>query len=344
MTHPDPHKEAESHGLPEIAAKLWRNDIDLEKPPYRVLIKRGELVDEKRGGRSVPYKLYYPEINKEEEAVKAPLIIWSHGLGGTRDGAAFLARFVAGYGYILAHIQHDGTDDSLWRNEPDHPWDAIRRKTPVPWEVVKNRYLDASFALDELLRDLPKDQDLSHIIDTGHLGISGHSFGALTTQVMAGQAVGKGDEPEFFKDERFTAGILYSPVPNFRLDQPIEDIYGTITLPLLHMTGTKDESPVEGFGHEKRMDVWHHAGSRAEKYGAQHLMIKKGADHMVYNGSRGQLDNYPAIERDKDMIKVLSLAWWDAYLKQDKAAMDWLNEGGPQHWLGDLLDHRIKNN
>ncbi len=321
---------------------LWRPDISAESEPMRVLIKRGEFVDPARDGRAIPYKIYYPDAVADGAAAgfaaPYPLIIWSHGLGGTRDGASFIARYVAAHGYILAHIQHDGTDDSLWRNENGHPWDAIRRKMPVPWEVVKNRYLDVHVALDSLTEMLGNDPAIAPIIDMAQIGMSGHSFGALTTQVMAGQAVGKGANPEFFTDPRFKAGILYSPVPNFRLDIPVEDIYGPIGIPLLHMTGTNDESPVEGFGHDKRIEVWNHANGPE-----QHLITIAGADHMVFNGSRGQLLDYATIDEDKDVIKIMSLAWWDAFLKDDAAAMAWIKSGGPQNWLGEKAEYLYKN-
>lgn len=324
---------------------LWADHIDAEHAPLRVLIKRGEFVDHSRSGRVVPYKIYYPDIHHDSsdqsyaEGKPFPLIIWSHGLGGTRDGAAFVARYLAANGYVLAHIQHDGTDDSLWRNEEGHPWDAIRRKTPVPYEVTRNRYLDVGFAVDELKKLVTSDDDLAAITHFDSLGMSGHSFGALTTQAIAGQAMGKGTEAEYFHDERFKAGILYSPVPNFRSDLPIEDIYGPIRMPLLHMTGTRDESPVEGFGFEKRQDVYTHA-----KGPYQHLFAIEGADHMVFNGSRGKLDDYEGIDFDKDIIKITALAWWEAFLKDDKAAYEWLHNGGPEKWLGDKLALHLHKN
>lgn len=321
---------------------FWRPDIHSESSPMRVLIKRGAFIDESRGGRAVPYKIYYPDAVQDAPAggfaPPYPLIVWSHGLGGTRDGAAFVARYVAAHGYILAHIQHDGTDDSLWRNEKDiHPWDAIRAKMPVAWEVVRDRYLDVSFALDSLIETLRNDPDIGPILDLDTIGMSGHSFGALTTQAMAGQAVGRA-VPEFFTEPRFKAGILYSPVPNFRVELPPQEIYGPISIPLLHMTGTNDVSPVEGFGYDKRVEVWEHANGPD-----QHLIIIDGADHMVFNGSRGQLPDYPDLEADKNVISMTSLAWWDAFLKDDAAAMAWLKGEGVQNWLGRKAEYMYKN-
>lgn len=321
---------------------LWNEDIDAERTPLRVLIKRGEFVDAARDNRAVPYKIYYPDIHHDKNDPtfdtneKFPVIFWSHGLGGTRDGAAFIARYLAAHGYILVHIQHDGTDDSLWRNEKGHPWDAIRKKTPVPWEVTKNRYLDVGFALEELQSLIVNDDVLASISDLSKLGMSGHSFGAMTTQAIAGQAVGQDESPEDYHHPAFKAGILYSPTPNFRLKLPLNEVYGPIRIPLLHMTGTNDESPVEGFGYEKRTEIYDHATGPY-----QHLFVIDGADHMVFNGSRGKLEDYADIDTDKNIIKITALAWWDAFLKDDRTAYEWLHNKGPENWLGEKLTQHI---
>ena len=288
-----------------------------DKPFYDVRIDKGLWVDEARGGRTVPYKIYRPEIM---DADSYPLVVWSHGLGGTRDGAGFLGRYLAARGFIHAHIQHDGSDDCLWRGMPGHPWDNIRKGT-VSREDVFNRYTDTSFALDNLKNMYDGKLDFSRI------GMSGHSFGAHTTQVIAGQLAGR-ETPEDKSDPRIVAGILYSPVPAFRHAVGGRDVYAAINRPLLHMTGTKDESPVEHFGYDKRLEVFEQAGNPD-----QHLFILNGADHMVYNGSRGQLESYPEIEKHQAMIAQLAHIWWEAWLNHDDAAMAWLNGPGVQQWV-----------
>ena len=39
------------------------------------------------------------------------MIVFSHGLGGTRDGYEYLGRHWASYGYVSVHLQHKGSDD-----------------------------------------------------------------------------------------------------------------------------------------------------------------------------------------------------------------------------------------
>ncbi|HEY8964121.1 MAG TPA: hypothetical protein VIN59_06645 [Alphaproteobacteria bacterium] len=297
----------------------WSPDIGPSEGPFGVRIDKGEWVDASRGKRVIPYKVYHPETMN---AGPYPVIIWSHGLGGTRDGAGFIARHLASHGYIQVNIQHGGTDDVLWRGMPGHPWDNIK-KAHIPFEVVRNRYLDVPFALDQLEGLYPD------LIDWDRLGMSGHSFGALTTQVMAGQLAGRPDTntPADLSDDRFVAGMLYSPVPAMRLQMGGQDVYAPIHLPLMHMTGTEDYSPVEGFGYEKRLEVFEHAGNED-----QHLVILNGADHMVFSGSRGQLKPYDSMDAHQDMIKVMTLAWWEAQLNDDGSARTWISQ--LQDWLG----------
>lgn len=308
----------------------WHPDIDPHNEPRRVLIKRGVWRDALRN-RDVRYKIYYPETAGNGPL---PVILWSHGLGGTADGAGFLARFLASYGFIHVNIQHDGTDDSLWRGKPGHPWDNIR-KTAISWETVRNRYLDVPFAMDQLRVMNRSDEILENRLDLNRTGMSGHSFGAVTTQIMAGQLTGN-DAPEDLSDSRFMAAIAYSPVPNTRLELPPEKVYGGIKIPLLHMTGTADDSPIDGDIQPLRDEIYRYAGQNGA---LQMSVIIGGADHMVFNGSRGQLPDYEGIETHKDNIKILALAWWSHFLNGEKAPMAWLQNAAEDY----LPDHSAVN-
>ncbi|MGE4314186.1 MAG: alpha/beta hydrolase family protein [Pseudobdellovibrionaceae bacterium] len=293
----------------------------LVEEPHRVTLKRGVLEDSDRDNRPVPYKLYLPEGG----LAKKPLIVWSHGLGGTRDGAGFIARALAENDFAVLHIQHRGTDSILWEGKEGHPWDNIR-KSHIPRSATLNRFMDVPFILDNLNKI-----EGSEWIDPARIGMSGHSFGALTTQVMAGQLFpDENDNLVSFKEDRFQAGMLYSFVPMGHLykGDPTA-LFQSMDLPLMYMTGTKDDSPVEHFDYRARLPVWDHSGS-PEK----HLLILEGGDHMVYNGSRGQLEDNPLRETHEHMITALSLAYWNAKLKNDESAMAFL-EKGVHAYLGD---------
>lgn len=296
--------------------------------PFKVLLKKGEFVDLSRNGRTVPYKIYYPENPGE----KLPVIIWSHGYGGNRDGAGFISRYIAGQGYTIVHLTHPGSDSSLWEGKKIHPWEVLK-KTPLTQAMALDRFRDVPFAVDQLQEWAQQNPDVGAAMDFSKLGMSGHSFGAMTSQAMAGQLFQ--DEEgvlRSFADDRFKAGILYSPVPIRELthEKPEPHIYGPIKLPLFHMTGTDDDSPLEGFNYKRRVAVYDYSGP-ADKY----LKILNKGDHMVYNGTRGQLEVNPLRPQHEELIKVSSLAFWDAYLKDDKNALEWLKNGGFEGLLGE---------
>lgn len=302
---------------------FWNPDITPTSEPRRVTLQKGEWVDGNRANRVVPYKLYQPEPLPGDAPY--PVIIWSHGMGGTRDGAGFISRYVAAHGYITCHIQHAGTDDSLWAGKPGHPWTHIRA-AKIPRKTVLQRYRDVPFALDQL-----RAMNIPHA-DFDRLGMSGHSFGALTTQIMAGQRIARGRRHYDLHQPEFKAGILYSPVPGRSDPADPGFVYGGIRIPLLHLTGTDDESPLEGFHYERRLSVARHAGRDD-----QMVVIIKDGDHMVFNGSRGGLGDNPKRERHEEIIKVLSLAWWEWRLKGDGVAGTWLNGGSwRKFWDGEF--------
>lgn len=307
--------------------ELWSDQINEDDDLHKVMIKRDKLTDTSRDDRPVKIKVYYPVAVKE----KCPVIVWSHGLGGSVDGAAFLSRYIASYGYVILHVQHHGTDSTMWEGKPGHPWDIIR-DMKISRETTLNRYKDIPFVLDNFVAWLEQYPEIKDIADLSTMGVSGHSFGALTTQVMAGMTFPdeKGNLLSF-KENRFKAGVLYSPGSVEHLgDLNWEDVYSKIDLPLFHMTGTDDGSPISDLGYEIRLAVYEHT-HLAEK----HLLVIKDGDHMVFNGSRGKLGQNPNRDLHERIIKVSALAYWDMMLKGDEAAREWLTQGGFNGWLGD---------
>ena len=297
----------------------WTPETAALETPYRVLLKRGEFIDFDRDGRVVPYKIYHPQ---GDDLTRSPVIIWSHGFGGNRDGASFISRYLAGQGYTIVHITHIGTDSSLWEGKEGHPWDILR-KAKISRETTLNRMYDVPFVLDQLPHWAKENPEIGALMDLSKVGMSGHSFGAMTTQVMAGMKFPNADNSlSQIRDERLCCGIVYSPVPIAHLTkEPHPNVYGGIEIPLFHMTGTEDESPLEGYGYEHRLLVRDHAN-----HPEQYTQILQGGDHMVYNGTRGKLTENPMREKHEEEIIHASHAFWDAYLKDDEGARQWLEE------------------
>lgn len=260
------------------------------------------------------------------------MVIWSHGLGGSRDGAGFLGRYISSHGYIVIHLTHIGTDTSLWEGKPGHPWDAIRA-TKISRKTTLERFKDVPFFLNNI-----SSLDLYSLMDTERIGMSGHSFGAITTQIMAGQKLGIGKRKYSLKDNRFKAGILYSPSITYNHEQPHNEIYGPLAIPLFHITGTDDYSPVRKFPYTERLKIYNHATGPD-----QHLLILNDADHMVFVGSRGGLGASTKRDIHEKILKISSLAFWETYLKENDNAKEWLMNGKFAEWLNGEGTYKHKN-
>ncbi|HYA48508.1 MAG TPA: hypothetical protein VEG35_02310, partial [Burkholderiales bacterium] len=275
--------------------------------------------------RAVPVKIYYPA----DLEAPAPLVIFSHGLGGSRDGYEYLGRQWASYGYISLHVQHIGSDEAVWEGQ-DHPIQALRQAAIRPENAV-NRVRDVSFVIDEMTGLAAAPGLFERRVDLGKVGLAGHSFGANTTLVAAGQVfVLPGARTVGFSEPRIKAAIpMSAPVP--RTQAGLDYVFAGVTIPCLHMTGTLDDSPIGETTAAERRLPFDHIGCPE-----QYLVIFAGGDHMIFSG-RPRVAGAAQAEKDalfQDLIRQATTAFWDAYLLGDAQARAWLSRGGLTALLG----------
>ncbi len=135
--------------------------------------------------RDIPVLVYLPPSE-----ARTPVVLFSHGLGGSRTGNAFLGQHWAKRGYLTVFLQHPGSDIDVWRNKrPLRRMAALRQAANVQNFLL--RAADVRAALDQLATWNADDAHPLHgRADMDHVGMSGHSFGALTTQAVSGQTIG----------------------------------------------------------------------------------------------------------------------------------------------------------
>jgi len=283
---------------------------------FAVAVVRYDWLDTARN-RPVPVKIYYPE----QGAGPFPVIVFSHGLGGSREGYEYLGRHWASHGYVVAHVQHQGSDDKVWKDQ-ERPFREMQRAIGDTRNAIA-RPLDVRFVLDQLTILARQPGPVQNRLNLKAAGIAGHSFGGWTTLAVAGEVFPGGTE----SDPRFKAAIAMSAAVDLRHDP--DKSYGTIRIPILHMTGTRDDSPIgETRAGQRRIPFDHIQGAD------QYLVTLEGGDHMVFAGQRrgGRVDEKDPLFHD--LILESTTAFWDAYLKDDAAAKSWLAGGGFQDVMG----------
>ncbi len=291
--------------------------------------------DEKRD-RKVPVKIYYPQAGDGP----FPVIIFSHGLGGSRDGYEYLGQYWASHGYVSVHVQHLGSDSALIQGVPPvEMMEKFRSSVANPQNAI-NRLSDVTFAIDEVKKLNKNDPTLKGRLDLNRVGMAGHSFGAFTTQAIIGEIfTGLIGKEVSTNDTRIKAAISMSPFVPLRKEE-YDTAFTKVKIPCFYMTGSLDNSPIGETRAEERRIPFDHA-----KNADEFLTIFKGGDHMVFSGRlRRQL-----AEKDPVFQKLIcqsSTAFWDAYLRGDDGAKEWLTGNGFESELdgNGTFEKKLKSN
>ena len=273
-------------------------------------------------GRDVPVRIWYPK----DGAGPFPIILFSHGLGGTREGYAIWGKHWASWGYVVCNVQHLGSDDAVWRGVAD-PMAAMRRAAADPRNAI-NRPRDISFAIDQMIALNDQDGPLKGRLDTKKIGMSGHSFGGYTTLAASGLVFPLGQRDLSLGDPRITASIAMSAPAVGKNPALYDKAYGGIKIPMLHLTGTEDNSPIGDTTAAQRRVPYDHI-----KAPDQILVVYQGGDHMVFSGMRRAGDGRRD-DRIHNLIRQCTTAFWDTWLKGDAQAKDWLYGTGYKTEMG----------
>ena len=188
-------------------------------------------------GREVPTRLYLPSAAKPLGSL--PLIVFSHGLGGSRNDYQYLGRFWASRGWASLHVQHVGSDRSLFCG---NPFTVVRRAlASVTEREALDRVADLRFALDAIQRS-----GLAEFLDDDRIVVAGHSFGANTALLAVGASVTRYQDIVVTHDARFKAALLIS-APQFYGEADLVAVLAEVSVPTLHVTSTGDLINIPGF-------------------------------------------------------------------------------------------------
>lgn len=187
--------------------------------------------------RAVPARLHWP--TSVAPGSRVPLIVFSHGLGGSRRGYSYLGRYWSARGIASLHVQHAGSDSSLWRGNPLTVVDRLQRAAHESEALARAR--DLHLALNLLLSSPYGAQ-----IDRRRIVAAGHSYGANTALLAVGARVMREGRWVEARDPRFSAAIVIS-APPFYGESDLASVLGNIAVPNLHVTATNDVIEIPGY-------------------------------------------------------------------------------------------------
>lgn len=249
-------------------------EANLVPQPAAYEVRYFQWVDRDRQ-REVLAKLYLPPAVARRGPV--PLVAFSHGMGGSREGYSYLGANWAARGYASLHVQHAGSDSRLWSG---NPFDMVSRLQSAASEAeAVNRVRDLGFALDEVLAD----PQLAGAIDAGRILAAGHSYGANTALLAAGAVFARPQGTLSYRDIRIVGAVIIS-APPFHGEPDPESVVRPIGIPTLHITATGDEIRIPGYlsGYEDRLRVFAATGSARKA-----LVAFRDGSHSMFTDRLG---------------------------------------------------------
>lgn len=334
--------DAEPYDGESAAAEIYD---PLAIPAVKLATPLDLKVHDAKRNRDIPIRVYLPEARTDEPVVKlgpAPVVLFSHGLGGSRANNPYLGRHWSARGFAVVYLQHAGSDEAVWKNaRPLARFGALR--DAASGENLMLRVQDVGVVLDQLTQ-WSHQRDDSHAkgtasptlesaetarqligrLDLNRVGMSGHSFGAATTQAVSGQEIAGGLMT--WTDPRIKAAIAFSPSAPRVGD--VKRAFGSVAIPWLLMTGTNDEARIGGQTPKSRRDVF-----PALPSGNKYELVLDGAEHSAFGDRALPGDSSTRNPNHHRAILAISTAFWDAYLADDVRARDWLDGDGPRSVL-----------
>ncbi len=237
--------------------------------------------------RPVLSKLYQPASAKN-----VPLVVVSHGIGGSREGYSYIGKFLAANGIASLHLQHAGSDRAVWFGNPMTL--LFRLQGAAQASEAIDRARDVSFALDRVLSETA----LVGAFDATRIAMTGHSYGANTALLVSGASVEQNEQILQLTDARIKAAVIISAPPFYGHGDP-GAILGNIRIPTLHITSTGDEITIPGYrsGVEDRVAVYNAMGTRTQAM--KQLAVFKEGSHSMFTDrlGTGGIELNPKVKR-----------------------------------------------
>ena len=297
-----------------IAAEPWAGAVSTA-PSTQV-----DLTLTLADGTTATVRVHHPKT----ATASCPVVVFSHGLAGSREGYAFLGKRWAEHGYVSIHPDHPGSDTAAFKGKPLAELSANLKAATQSVAVLSGRPALIRALIDALPQIQEKLPGIT--LDRERIGVSGHSFGAWTTLAVAGQKVRiPGAADGAWSDARPKAFAALSPNGPGVMGR--DGDLAACTRPMLVMTGSDDRQPafLSPPGTE-RSGAWRRQTYDGLPAGNKLLAWFEGSRHCTYSAGAGNVltGEPPPDPAQVEAVAVITLAWWDAHLRGDEKAKTWL--------------------
>lgn len=226
ITFTDPSRVTEGfEGPRELVCEVWYPAVDSARGEVEDYVLHDYLDDDQKD-LIPPEALGVLRTQALRDAAPReggtfPVIVFSHGKGGIRAQSTFYTTTLASHGYVVIAPDHQGDTLVDLLNEGDVEITSTA-------SAFIDRPIDVTFLIDTL--ELLTDDPLAPILDLEHIGMTGHSFGALTSFRAAGF------------DYRIDAIAAHTPVGIGLVELALEVPVERFGIPIMIESGGEDRT------------------------------------------------------------------------------------------------------
>lgn len=292
--------------LPLLAACTTTGLYDPPAGPYAIGHADDLMIRDPAQPRDISLRVVYPTTPG-----RYPVVVFSHGAFCYPQLYAAITDQWVSHGYVVVL--------------PDHP-DSPNIQPPLRPDqmggLVNTRIADLNFIFGNLDR-IATAAGIPGQFDTERLAVAGHSFGSVIAMAKAGLWVRTPDGGRRqYLDSRIRGAVIMSGVG--QMDEMMApDAFSGLTLPLIATGGTLDVGNTGG--PVIRPWEWRMSPYMLAPAGDKYSVVLENGDHylggLICRTDRGGDDDPQGAAIDAD----LTLAFLDAYVKQDRAAVRFLN-------------------
>jgi pimeloyl-ACP methyl ester carboxylesterase len=282
----------------------------IEAGPYEVKIIEALDVTDPVQEKTLALRILYPDGEGP-----FPLVVFSSGAFCLPQLYDLVTSHWASHGYVVIVPNHY---DSPNNGKPD----------PATFSLfLPSRIREVTFVVDDL-EVIATQAGLTGKIDGNRIAAAGHSFGAVIAMTKIGLNLEDGAENGWgeAEDSRFQAAVLMSAPGKgdgpSGMEVVADNAYDGLDKPFMATGGTNDVGRVDPG--EMTAAEWRTMVYRLAPPGDKYAVITEGSDHyhggLICNADRGGDPDPEGVA----IVAAMTTMFLDAYIKDDKAAMDYL--------------------